>query len=44
MGDGVDTFDSLVKCAVLGDIHDNDQLKAVTIVGKIFVEEGALRQ
>ena len=44
VGDGVDVFDRLVKCAVLGDILDNDKLKAVTIVGKFVDEKRAFRQ
>jgi hypothetical protein len=44
VGDGIDTFDGLVKCAILGDILDNDELKAVTVVGELIVEEGTFRQ
>jgi hypothetical protein len=42
--DGVHTLDRLVKCAVLGDILDNDELKAVTVVRKFIVEEDTFRQ
>jgi hypothetical protein len=44
MRDGIDAFDRLVKCAVLGDILDGDELKAVAVVGKFVLEEGAFRQ
>ena len=44
MGDGVDALDRLVKCAVLGDILNDEELKAVTVLGELFVEEGAFRQ
>ena len=42
--DGVDTLDRLVKCAVLGDILDNDELKPVAVAGEFIVEEGVFGQ
>ena len=39
-----DTFDRIVKCTVLGDILDNDELKPVTVMDEFIVEEGASRQ
>jgi hypothetical protein len=44
VGDGVDALDGLVECTVLGDILDDDELKAVTVLGELFAEEGAFRQ
>ena len=44
VGDGVDAFDRLVKCTVLGDILDNDELKPVAVMDKFIVEEGAFGQ
>jgi len=44
MGNGVDSFDSLVECAIFGDILDNNKLKSVTVVGKFIGEEGTLGQ
>jgi hypothetical protein len=41
---GVDTFDRIVKCTVLGNILDNDELKPVTVMDEYIVEEGASRQ
>ena len=44
VGNGVDTLDRLVKCTILGDILDNDELKAFTVAGELIVEEGTFRQ
>jgi hypothetical protein len=44
VGDGVDTLDRLIKSAFLRDILDNDEFKAVTVVGEFVLEESALRQ
>lgn len=45
MGDGVDASDRLVKRAILCDILDNDQLKAIiAVVAKFIFEERAFGQ
>jgi hypothetical protein len=39
VGDGVDTPDGLIKCPILGDIFDNDELKPIPIIGKSIFKE-----
>jgi hypothetical protein len=43
VGNGVDILDSFVKCAILGDIFDNDELKSIPIMSELIIEEGAFR-
>ena len=40
----VDTFDSFVERALLGDILDDDELKSVTVLREFIVEEGGFGQ
>ena len=41
-GDGFNTFDSLIKCAILANIFNNDELKPIITVCEFILEEGAL--
>jgi hypothetical protein len=43
VGDGVDIFDSFVKCTILGDVLDNDEFKSIPVMSEFIVEEGAFR-
>jgi hypothetical protein len=42
MSDGFNTSDSLMKCAILANILNNDELKPITTLCEFILEEGAL--
>ena len=44
VGDGVHTPDRFVKCTILGDILDNDELETITVISEFIDEKGAFRQ
>jgi hypothetical protein len=42
VGDGVGTFDCLVKCTVLGDILDDNELKTFTVEAELSLRKALL--